>query len=156
MSQTAVTPLFAPMTPDAVRSAFNYLRAVEADDAEAAAEIAAQAPELTQMLLDVAERVIIPITVLIRDREEIPTASSFALAELGGVLLDALCFWQGETGPQVTEFLATSIIHFIEQILTQEHETVGAVLHHLNDVALEQSLDAHPAPGAHPGRTTDV
>ncbi|MFH9983971.1 hypothetical protein ACH4ND_33155 [Streptomyces sp. NPDC017179] len=146
MSQTAATTLFGPMTPDAVRSAFSYLRAVEADDAEAAAELAAQEPELTQMLLDVAQRVIVPVTVLIRDREEEPNASSFALAELGGVLLDALYFWQGETGPQVTEFLATSIIHFIEQILTQEHETVGAVLHHLQDVALGQALDAHPAP----------
>ncbi|MET9565316.1 hypothetical protein [Streptomyces tauricus] len=71
-------------------------------------------------------------------------------------MLDALCFWQGETGPQVTEFLATSIIYFIEQILMQEHETVGAVLHHLSHVALEQSLDAHPAPDARPVRTTDV
>jgi hypothetical protein len=99
MSQTAATTLFGPMTPDAVRSAFSYLRAVEADDAEAAAELAAQEPELTQMLLDVAERVIVPVTVLIRDREEEPNASSFALAELGGVLLDALYFWQGEADP---------------------------------------------------------
>jgi hypothetical protein len=109
------------------------------------------------MLLDVAERVIVPVTVLIRDGEEDPNASSFALVELGGVLLDALYFWQGETGPKVTEFLATSIIHFTEQILTQEHETVEAVLHHVNAVALGQALEAHPEPAsAHPARTTDV
>jgi hypothetical protein len=47
MSQTAATAPFAPMTPVAVRSAFSYLRAVLADDAEAAAKFAAQEPELT-------------------------------------------------------------------------------------------------------------
>ncbi|WP_405558436.1 hypothetical protein [Streptomyces sp. NBC_01171] len=41
----------------------------------------------------------------------------------------------------MTGFLTTSITHFIEQILTQEHEPVGAVLHHLHDVALAQALD---------------
>jgi hypothetical protein len=52
------------MTPDAAISAFAYLRAVEADDAEAAAEFAGAEPRMPALLVDVAERIVVPVTAL--------------------------------------------------------------------------------------------
>lgn len=59
----AAAPL-APMTPNAVMSAFNYLRAVQAGDTEAAAEFVAAEPRIPALLVEVAERIIAPVTTL--------------------------------------------------------------------------------------------
>ncbi|WP_258049536.1 hypothetical protein [Streptomyces finlayi] len=53
MCQNPTVPL-APMAPDAVFSAFNYLRAVEAGGTEAAAGFADADPRMPAPLADVA------------------------------------------------------------------------------------------------------
>ncbi|MER6146794.1 hypothetical protein ACWCQB_23730 [Streptomyces hirsutus] len=63
MLQNPAAPL-APMTPDAAVSAFDRLRAVQAGDAEAAAEFADAEPRMPALLVDVAERIVVPITAL--------------------------------------------------------------------------------------------
>ncbi|MEU5431565.1 hypothetical protein AB0H73_39015 [Streptomyces olivoreticuli] len=73
------TPL-APMTPDAAISAFNYLRAVQADDTVAAAEFAGAEPRMPALLVDVAERIVVPITALLRTDVAVPCDDAFAWA----------------------------------------------------------------------------
>lgn len=56
----------APMTPHAAISAFNYLRAVQADDIDAAREFADAEPRMPELLVDVTERIVVPVTALPR------------------------------------------------------------------------------------------
>ncbi|MET9995191.1 helix-turn-helix transcriptional regulator [Streptomyces mutabilis] len=51
----------APMTPDAAISAFSYLRAVQADDVEAAREFASGELRMPELLVDVVERIVVPV-----------------------------------------------------------------------------------------------
>ena len=52
------------MTPHAAISAFSYLRAVQADDVEAAREFADTEPRMAELLVDVVERIVVPVTAL--------------------------------------------------------------------------------------------
>ncbi|MFJ1930391.1 MULTISPECIES: hypothetical protein [unclassified Streptomyces] len=156
MPETAM-PL-APMTPHAVVSAFNYLRAIEADDTEAAAEFAAAEPQMAALLVQVAERVVIPVTTLShQEQEDVPCDDSFALFELGLCFLATLRSWHEQAGADAAPGIALALIRFATQILTENHENVADVLHQLNAVALGQAMEAHPAPAdAHPLRFTSV
>ncbi|MEU0676950.1 hypothetical protein ABZ330_29410 [Streptomyces sp. NPDC006172] len=155
MSQTRFAPL-APMTPNAAISAFAYLRAVEADDAEAAAEFAGAEPRMPALLVDVAERIVVPVTALPGPNAGEPCADTFALEALGRVFVTALRTWE-QAGPDAAEGIARAVITFVAQILTEDHEDVADVLRQLEAVGVGQALDAHPAPaGAHPARLTVV
>ncbi|MGW0549961.1 hypothetical protein [Streptomyces altiplanensis] len=63
MFQNPTVPL-APMTPDAVLSAFSYLRTMEAGDTETAAGFASADPRMHRQLVDVAKRITVPVTAL--------------------------------------------------------------------------------------------
>ncbi|MEU9376499.1 hypothetical protein AB0D94_22370 [Streptomyces sp. NPDC048255] len=144
----------APLSPNDVISAFNYLHAVEADDAETAADFAAAEPRMPALLVDVAQRVVIPVTNLPDPgEEEVPCDDSFALFELGICFLGTLRTWHEQAGPAAAEGIARA---FTAQILTEPHEDVADILEQLMSVALGQALDAHPAPSAHPVGTTAV
>ncbi|WP_327328768.1 hypothetical protein OG735_41645 (plasmid) [Streptomyces sp. NBC_01210] len=158
MPETAIASPLSPMTPDAVMSAFNYLRAVEAGDTEAAAEFTATEPRMPELLLEVAERLVIPVTSLPdRNQEEAPCDDSFALFELGICFLGTLRSWHEQAGADAAADIALAVIRFTTQILTENHEDVVDILHQLNAVALGQAMEAHPAPaGAHPVRITSV
>ncbi|MFJ7146733.1 hypothetical protein ACIQVT_00705 [Streptomyces sp. NPDC100445] len=54
------TPL-APMTPHQAVSAFSYLRAVQVDDTGAAREFAGAEPRMPELLVGVAERIVVPV-----------------------------------------------------------------------------------------------
>ncbi|MER6237648.1 hypothetical protein ABT185_16525 [Streptomyces clavifer] len=157
MPETTTMPL-APMTPHAVMSAFNYLRAIEADDTKAAAEFAASEPQMAALLVQIAERVVIPVTTLPdQEQEEVPCDDSFALFELGLCFLATLRSWHEQAGADATAGIALAVIRFATQILTENHEDVADILHQLNAVALGQAMEAHPAPAdAHPVRFTIV
>ncbi|MEU7052582.1 hypothetical protein [Streptomyces eurythermus] len=145
------------MAPDAVLSAFGYLRAVEAGDTEAAADLADAEPRMPALLVDAAERIIVPVTSLCGiDRD--PCDHSFALEAVGHVLVATLRGW-AQAGPDGVEGIARAVITFVRQVLTQEEcgETVADVLRQMEAVGFGQALEAHPAPsGAHPGRPTAV
>ncbi|MFJ2709045.1 hypothetical protein ACIO3R_38475 [Streptomyces sp. NPDC087428] len=143
MFQNPLVPL-APMTPDTVLSAFRYLRAVEAGDTEAAAGFADADPRMPELLADVAERIVLPVTALcVIDPD--PCDDSFALAAVGQVLTATLRTW-AQAGPDAVEGVAHMVIAFVRQVLTQEEigETVADVLRLMEDVGLDQALDAHP------------
>ncbi|MFE5098036.1 hypothetical protein ACFRCI_49455 [Streptomyces sp. NPDC056638] len=78
------------------------------------------------LLLDIAERAIVPVTALDDQNEEL-CADSFALEALGRILLevlrdgDALC-------PTVDTAVARTVIRFAEKILTEEGQDVADVL----------------------------
>ncbi|MHC3391079.1 hypothetical protein ACLQ2E_16720 [Streptomyces lavendulocolor] len=80
------TPL-APMTPHAAISAFNYLQAVQADDTGAAREFADAEPRMPELLVDVAERIVVPITALPGPEAGEPSEDTFALEALGRVVV---------------------------------------------------------------------
>ncbi|MFI2215167.1 hypothetical protein [Streptomyces sp. NPDC020141] len=145
------TTALAPLTPDAVISAFTYLHAVQAGDLEAATRVLAAEPRIPALLVDVATRIVVPVTALPDPGTDTACADTFALEALGRVFLNTLSTWE-QTGPDAAEGIALSIIGFTADILTEDHETVADILRQLHTTALDQALDAHPAPGAHPER----
>lgn len=84
------TPL-APMERHDVANAIAYIRAMQARDIDTACAVADDTgPELHRLLLNVAARVIIPVTAA-DDHEGEPCAHSFLAAALGRILLELLC-----------------------------------------------------------------
>ncbi|WP_328834840.1 hypothetical protein [Streptomyces europaeiscabiei] len=79
----------APMAPNEVISAFKYLRAVQAGDTEAAAKFVAAEPAMPTLLVDVAERIVVPVTAPCGIDPE-PCDDSFALQAVGHVFLTTL------------------------------------------------------------------
>ncbi|MEU3657844.1 hypothetical protein AB0E67_34865 [Streptomyces sp. NPDC032161] len=154
MFQNPFKPL-VPMTPDAVLSAFSYVRAVEAGDTEAAAGFASADPRMPGLLVDAAERIIVPVTALCGIDPE-PCDDSFALEAVGRVLVGTLRGW-AQAGPETVEGVARAVIAFVRQVLTEEEcgETVADVLRQMEDVGFSQAVAAHPAPaGSLPVRLT--
>ncbi|TQK49887.1 hypothetical protein FBY35_0166 [Streptomyces sp. SLBN-118] len=145
MPETTIASPLAPMTPKAVMSAFNYLRAVEADDTEAAAEFVTVEPRMPALLLDVAERIVVPVTALPGPEAGEPCEDTFALEALGRVFLGAPRTWE-QAGPDAAEGIARTVLSFTTEILTEDHEDVVDILHQLNAVTLGQAMEAHPAP----------
>ncbi|MFD3779775.1 hypothetical protein [Streptomyces sp. NPDC058612] len=159
MFQNPTAPL-APMTPDAMLSAFRYLRAIEAGDTEAAAGFADADPRLPALLPDVAQRIVVPVTAIrvMHGIDPEPVDDSFALEALGRIFVDTLRDW-AQAGPDSVEGVAHAIIAFVRQLLTMEDhgETVADVLRQLEAVGFGQALAAHPAPAGAPAeRTTGV
>ncbi|MGC4983924.1 hypothetical protein ACLQ18_25345 [Streptomyces sp. DT193] len=106
----------APMTPDAVLSAFNYLRAVEVGDTEAAARFADADPRMPELLADVAERIVIPITALCGIDPE-PSDDSFTLEAVGRILVATLRTW-AQAGPAAADGIAQTVVAFVAQVHT--------------------------------------
>lgn len=149
------TPL-APMTPHAAISAFNCLRAVQGDDVDAAREFAGAEPRMPELLVDVATRIVVPVTALPGPEAGEPCEDTFALEALGRVFVTSLRVW-AQAGPDTAEGIARAVIDFAAQFLTEDHEDVADTLRQLEAVGVGQALDAHPAPaGAHPVRLTAV
>ncbi|MEV5922409.1 hypothetical protein [Streptomyces sp. NRRL S-1314] len=145
------TPL-APITPHAAISAFNYLRAVQADDIDAAREFAGAEPQMPELLVDVAERIVVPVTALPGPEAGEPCEDTFAPEALGRVFVTSLRIW-AQAGPDTAECIARAVIDFAQQFLTEDHEDVADTLRQLEAVGVGQALDAYPAPnGAHPAR----
>ncbi|KIF05639.1 hypothetical protein PL81_11820 [Streptomyces sp. RSD-27] len=155
MPDTTALPL-APMTPPAAISAFSYLRAVQAQDVEAAREFAGAEPRMAELLVDAVERIVVPVTALPGPEAGEPTAEMFALEALGQVLVATLRIW-AQAGPEAAQGIACAVIDFVLQFLTDDHEDVADVLRQLEAVGMGQALAAHPAPdGAHQVRLSIV
>ncbi|MDQ0798245.1 hypothetical protein [Streptomyces sp. B1I3] len=134
------------MTPGAAIKAFGYLRAVQAGDTEAAAGFADADPQMPALLVDVTERIIVPVTALC-GLDPDPCDDSVALEAVGRVLVATLRNWSVVAGPGTTEGIARAVIGFVAHILTQEdREDVSDVLRELEAVGVGQALEAHPAP----------
>lgn len=148
MFQNPTTVPLTPMTPDAAISAFKYLRAVGAGDTEAAAEFAHAEPRMATLLVDVAERIVVPVTAMC-GLDPDPCDDSFALEAVGQVLVATLRSW-AQAEPGAAADITYAVIGFVAQVLTQEDhgEYVADVLRQLEAVGVGQALDAHPAPAS--------
>ncbi|MFJ9968890.1 hypothetical protein [Streptomyces avermitilis] len=80
-------PSRTPLTPEQVERGFDYLLALQMGDGASVAGRAEADPELTFILLRLAEDIVSPVTAV--DGEADPCADSFALDEVGCVLLSA-------------------------------------------------------------------
>jgi hypothetical protein len=149
------TPL-TPMAPHEAISTFSYLRAVQADDGDAAHEFARVAPRMPELLVDAAERIVVPVTAPPGPEAGEPCADTFALEALGRVFVASLRTW-AQAGPDTAEGIARVVIDFAQQFLTEDHEDVADTLRQMEAVGVGQALDAHPAPaGPLPVRLTIV
>ncbi|MFB7852359.1 hypothetical protein ACFC34_35825 [Streptomyces sp. NPDC056053] len=155
MPENTAFASLAPMTPDAVLSAFGYLRAIEAGDTEAAAKYAGNDPRMPELLADAAERIVVPVTALCGIDPD-PCDESFTLEAVGRVLVSTLRSW-AQAGPDAAEGVAHAVIAFVREVLTQEEhgESVADVLRQMEAVGFGQALEVRPAPvGSHPVRPT--
>ncbi|WP_143659092.1 hypothetical protein [Streptomyces sp. SA15] len=64
MSQTPAAMPLAPMSPNAVMTAFHYVQSLQEGDTETAGMLANAQPRLRTLLIDVADRIVTPITAL--------------------------------------------------------------------------------------------
>jgi hypothetical protein len=91
MPENTVTVSLAPMESEDIVSAFAYIRALQARDVDTACVVIEDTGmRMRRLLLDVAARVIIPITAL-DDRDRELCAHSFVAAALGRLPLEVLC-----------------------------------------------------------------
>ncbi|MFI5681930.1 hypothetical protein [Streptomyces cellulosae] len=139
-----------PLTPQEVELAFEYVLAIQghSEHAVATAVDRTQAvPAPTYLLLRLAEDIILPVTDLAADAD--PCSDSFALDEVGGVLLAALEEWTRECIPSTIWGVANTIIRFTENVLRQEGEDVVDALKTMRTEHLERARAAYPSGGAH-------
>ncbi|MFH8476896.1 hypothetical protein [Streptomyces sp. NPDC018000] len=124
-----------------VFDAVAYIRAVQARDVDTACAVAQQCgPEPRGLLLDVAERVILPVTALDGQAKE-PRADSFALEALGRILAGALRADDDGCPAQVV-VISRTIIRFTAEALTEDGQDVAEVLAQLEAAGVEQSVAA--------------
>ncbi|MFG3510287.1 hypothetical protein ACGF5F_32845 [Streptomyces sp. NPDC047821] len=115
---------------------------MQADDINTACAVADNTgPELHRLLLDVAARVIIPITA-VEEHDGEPCEHSFLAAALGRLLLELLCHGVCLGG---LPGIADTITRFTENILTEDHDDVADVLRQLEAAGMKQAMEAHPA-----------
>ncbi|MER5502819.1 hypothetical protein ABT096_37340 [Streptomyces sp. NPDC002561] len=143
MPENTVAAPPTPMTPDDIVDAFAYIGALQADDIDTACEVArlSDGESKPRMLLDVAERVIIPVTAVDEDCDEGPCAHSFLAAALGRLLLEVLSV--DRCCPVSPVGIAQYVIRFAEEILTEERGDVADVLRRLEAAGMEQAMEAH-------------
>ncbi|MFE2943434.1 hypothetical protein ACFXKG_30925 [Streptomyces sp. NPDC059255] len=146
MLENTVTAPLAPMEPEDVVDAFAYIRALEADDIDTACAVAEDndGASLHRMLLEVAARVIIPVTAVDEDCDGAPCAHSFLAAALGRLLLEVLSV--DRVCPVSPVGIAQYVIRFAEDVLTEEPGDVAGVLRQLEAAGMEQAMEAHPTP----------
>ncbi|MGI5360020.1 hypothetical protein ACQI4E_32645 [Streptomyces sp. CA-252508] len=145
MPENTVTVPLAPMEPDDVAAAFAYIPAIHTDDTDTAREFAGAEPRMPELLVDVAERIVIPVTALPGPEAGEPCADTFALEALGRVFVTSLRIW-AQAGPNTAEGIARAVIDFAQQFLTDDHEDVADTLRQLEAIGVGQALDAHPTP----------
>ncbi|MGA5558943.1 hypothetical protein [Streptomyces lavendulocolor] len=142
MPENTVTAPLTPMEPEDIADAFAYIRAWQAGDIDTACAVADDTgPELHRLLLDVAARVIIPITA-VDDHDGEPCEHSFLAAAIGQLLLELLCHGVCLGG---LPGIADTITRFTENILTEDHGDVADVLRQLEAAGMKQAMETHPA-----------
>ncbi|WP_260868105.1 hypothetical protein [Streptomyces sp. SAJ15] len=96
-----------------------------------------------ELLVDVAERIVVPVTALPDPETGEPCEDTFALEALGRVSVTSLRIW-AQAGPDTAEGIARAVIDFAQQFLTKDHQDVADTLRQLEAVGVGQALDAHP------------
>ncbi|MGP3691114.1 hypothetical protein ACTVZO_41685 [Streptomyces sp. IBSNAI002] len=134
MHQNSAATPFIQLTEESVASAFSYLRAVQADDAQAATELVAAEPRMPTLLAAVAKNIVRERTSLPGPDDYEPTWDTFDLVALGNVFLNALHTWQ-QAGPDAAQGIARTLLEFITVILSEEQDDVANYLNVFEHVA---------------------
>ncbi|MCX4444821.1 hypothetical protein [Streptomyces sp. NBC_01789] len=143
-------PPRTPLTPQQVERGFDDLLALQMGGAAYAARKSEATPELAFVLLRLAEDIIWPATAVDRETTD-PCGDSFALDEVGCVLLSALRDWARDSPTTAVLGIARSIIRFVENVIPDpdDHGDNRATLETMRDEHLEwaravQSMTARP------------
>lgn len=143
-----LTPSRTPLTPEQVERGFDYLLALQTGGGAAVAGRADADPELAFVLLRLAEDIIWPVTAV--DGEAAPCADSFALDEVGCVLLSALRDWARDSPTTAAPGIARSILRFTANVIPDpDHEDTADTLETMRDERLVLAHAVHSASGAH-------
>ncbi|MFI9060135.1 hypothetical protein ACIGXQ_37400 [Streptomyces anulatus] len=137
-------PPRTPLTPEQVERGFDYLLALQMGGGAAVAGRAEADPQLVFVLLRLAEDIIWPVTAIDGESTD-PCADSFALDEVGCVLLSTLRDWAGDSPTTAVPGIARTIIRFVENVVPDPEN------HGDTRATLETMRDEHLAP-AHPVR----
>ncbi|MEU7348705.1 hypothetical protein ABZ778_33330 [Streptomyces bacillaris] len=142
-------PSRAPLTPEEVDRVFDYLLALQTGGGNYASGRTPATPELAFLLLRLAENIVFPVTGVLGDGE--PHADSFALDEVGCILLSALRDWTRDSPTTAVLGIARSIIRFVEKVIPgpDDHGDTRATLETMRGEHLEwartvQSMTARP------------
>jgi hypothetical protein len=139
-------PPRTPLTPEQVERGFDYLLALQMGGAAVAGRAEAD-PELAFVML-LAEDIVWPVTAV--DGEADPCADSFALDEVGCVLLSALRDWARDSPTTAVPGIARSIIRFTVNVIPDpDHADTADTLEAMRNEHLVLAHAVHSAPGAH-------
>ncbi|MEU7038852.1 hypothetical protein ABZ958_35055 [Streptomyces sp. NPDC046237] len=141
-------PSRTPLTPGQVERGFDYLLALQMGGGGAVAGRAEADPELAFILLRLAEDIVWPVTAVDADADL--CADSFALDEVGCVLLSALRDWARDAPTTAVPGIARSIIRFMVSVVPDpDHEDFADTLEASRDAHLAVAHAVLSAPGAH-------
>ncbi|MEU5825908.1 hypothetical protein [Streptomyces sp. NPDC047803] len=101
-------PSRTPLTPAQVDQGFDYLLALQMGGGSYVSGRTPASPELAFLLLRLAENIVFPVRGVLGDGE--PHADSFALDEVGCILLSALQDWTRDSSTTAVLGVARSII----------------------------------------------
>ncbi|MFE1453405.1 hypothetical protein [Streptomyces olivaceoviridis] len=141
-------PPRTPLTPEQVEQGFDYLLALQTGGGSYAAGRTEATPELAFILLRLAEDIMWPVTAV--DGETDPYAASFALDDVGCVLLSAPRDWARDSPTTAVLGIARSIIRFTVNVLPDpDHVDTADTLEAMRDERLVLAHAMHSAPGTH-------
>ncbi|MFD5483654.1 hypothetical protein [Streptomyces hawaiiensis] len=141
-------PPRTPLTPKQVERGFDYLLALQMGGGAAVTGRAEADPELAFVMLRLAEDIVWPATAV--DGEADPCADSFALDEVGCVLLSALRDWARGSPTTAVPGIARTIIRFTVNVIPDpDHADTADTLEAMRDERLVLAHAVHSAPDAH-------
>ncbi|MBT2530515.1 hypothetical protein J7E91_35535 [Streptomyces sp. ISL-99] len=141
-------PSRTPLPPKQVERAFDYVITLQLGGGSNVAGRADADPELAFLLLRLAEDIIFPATAVSDDDD--PCSDSFALDEVGCILLSALRDWAQGSPTTATLGIARTIIRFtVDVIPDPDDEDTATTLETMRDEHLERARTMHSRAGAH-------
>lgn len=142
-------PPRTPLTPEQVELGFDYLLALQMGGGPAVAGRTETDPELMFVLLRLAEDIVWPVTSVDGETTD-SRADSFALDEVGCVLLSALRDWALDSPDTAALGIARSIIRFTVNVIPDPaHPDTADTLEAMRDEHLVLARAMDSAPGAH-------
>ncbi|MFD8288069.1 hypothetical protein ACFV2B_07515 [Streptomyces lavendulae] len=132
-----------PLTPKEVDRAFDYLAALQSGGGAHSTSLTESTPELAFLLLRLAENIVFPVTGLLGDGD--PHTDSFALDEVGCILLSALRDWTRDSPTTAALGNARTIIRFVENVIPDpdDHGDTLATLETMRREHLEWAHTVH-------------
>ncbi|CAL9676859.1 hypothetical protein [Streptomyces sp. enrichment culture] len=141
-------PSRTPLTPEQVGQGFDYLLELQTGGGAYAAGRMEATEELAFILLRLAEDIIWPVTALDGETTD-PCADSFALDEVGCVLLSALRDWARDSPTTAVLGIARSIIRFTANVIPDpDHPDTADTLEAMRDEHLVLAHAFHSTPDA--------